>query len=630
MNLAVNLTNNKKASDNVPVTFNPDDSPCSYLYDDVWDFTAERKVRVGGLTKITFSFMNNDHKSSIQEALFSIHKHSDIAISGLDQYRAGLGIIASHLNSTDWSLLNYDVNFNTFKKGMKSKKYPRSLVSQTLRTINKLETISLTTRFVASIYSLCIKLCCPNSIELKQTIAIPEKIGKNILSTAIDIIEKYHPFRHEISNEYKKYNKLRSELTSVDSRFPKIYNQACNHNIPDFKLCGMSTDAVDIQTACMIVILGFSGVRISEALSFNKESYSEKRFKDITVSLLTGSISKTQTCGTPTQETWVTNPIVKLALELGYDMSEFSRDFFTELIGKKTNKAEQKKMVWELKSVFIKLTEPKTKARKGRVITEGWNRRFYNFIKKYKFTATKEDVTEFNILNPTRAGELEVDGYLPRISPHDFRRTFAVFLVRNKLGNMMTLKHQYKHANIVMTQWYANHSQLAAAMDLGMDTELQRLITEANEQITVDTLFNIYNSETLSGKEGERLIRERNKEEYAGTIYMSRKDIERRVKVGSVSLVEHPTGYCMNPSCDRICASDKSAYSCQHEIVTPEKAMSRVSVRERLIQRYKTLIGTSYMANILTNIYIEIKSIEVTLTAHNIGFAPFSKGDNNA
>ena len=59
----------------------------------------------------------------------------------------------------------------------------------------------------------------------------------------------------------------------------------------------------------------------------------------------------------------------------------------------------------------------------------------------------KADVDEFDLLNPTRKGTLHVGGFLPKLSPHDFRRTFAVFLVRNKLGNLMTLKLKIKGLN---------------------------------------------------------------------------------------------------------------------------------------------------------------------------------------
>jgi len=264
------------------------------------------------------------------------------------------------------------------------------------------------------------------------------------------------------------------------------------------------------------------------------------------------------------------------------------------------------------------------------IVAANHGRTIASFIDRYKILATSQDVIEFDLLNPQRKGELVLGASLPKISPHDFRRTFAVFLVRNKLGNIMALKHQYKHLNVVMTQWYVNNHELAMVLDLSLDTELKSLINEANISVTTDALFEIYNSETLSGGKGERIVRERDQEGYAGSIFISREDIEREVRSGSVSVIEHPTGYCFKPDCSRICSSDRSSKTCQFEAITPQKAKSRISYRSRLIERFNALNdGKLYMANILTDMALKIETIDQTLTAHNIEFTPF-KADMKA
>ncbi len=106
-----------------------------------------------------------------------------------------------------------------------------------------------------------------------------------------------------------------------------------------------------------------------------------------------------------------------------------------------------------------------------------------------------------------------------------------------------------------------------------------------------------------------------------GEIYMSRNKIKEQVANGALSIVEHPTGFCTNPNCDRICAFETSTVNCQHEIVTPEKAKSRVPVRNRLIARFNTLNDEmTYMASILTQMYTQIKAIEITWSKHNLDF----------
>ncbi|TOC21890.1 hypothetical protein CGJ88_25535, partial [Vibrio parahaemolyticus] len=67
------------------------------------------------------------------------------------------------------------------------------------------------------------------------------------------------------------------------------------------------------------------------------------------------------------------------------------------------------------------------------------------FIKDLDYKATTEDVEEFNMLNPTREGELKIGGTYSGLTSHDFRRTFAVFFVRYGFGTASGIKFQFKH-----------------------------------------------------------------------------------------------------------------------------------------------------------------------------------------
>ncbi len=176
----------------------------------------------------------------------------------------------------------------------------------------------------------------------------------------------------------------------------------------------------------------------------------------------------------------------------------------------------------------------------------------------------------------------------------------------------------------MMTLYYQKESDLLRELDFVIDDELIGEIEGVRKVILTETLYNIYNEcETLSGKEGVRILNERNK--YAGTIYMTRKEIQSQIDNGTISVVEHPTGYCTKPDCDRVCASDKSANTCQHEIVTPEKAKARIPVRERMIARFRSMnTGDYFNYSILYAIKLEIKSIEITLSKHGIDITPFN------
>ncbi|MBF4364943.1 hypothetical protein EAY40_22430, partial [Vibrio anguillarum] len=151
----------------------------------------------------------------------------------------------------------------------------------------------------------------------------------------------------------------------------------------------------------------------------------------------------------------------------------------------------------ELSSAFIAVDIPYSdeklqvkKSFKYKVDSDGV---FTLNLKEFNIIATAEDVEEFNLLNPERAGDLKVGGGLPRLAPHDLRRSFVVFMVKNRLGNALTVKYQLKHRNVNMSNWYANYSELARTNELLMDSQLMDEFNEAFEEAAVDAWDDIYN-----------------------------------------------------------------------------------------------------------------------------------------
>jgi len=610
-------------TENPFVTLYSDGSVCSRMQDVEWSFVAKLQTGVGKENKVTFSNVDESHRLDIQKVIYKIHKQFPSSVSAILMRINNLKLIANCIGSTQWSKLNQDNYYRQFKNTLKDRKY----------SITILYDLGIISRYEKNTkYKFTKGLACSTKQVKKQHIAIPEGMSSQLFKVAMDIVDKYHPYRHEISAIHTKAIQAQKEVFAEAGSKKKVSKRGVQwrvaerlkkikHNVPDFKLSLIFEDILEIQTACLLVIQGFSGVRLGESVSFDKNSYDSVPFSDeFDIPLLLGEITKVNENGVPTREAWVTHPISEKAIELAYDMSEYARDIYKAII-ECYHEDEKKVAERELNTAFITLgvISQKTKF----IQQKSYAKRYLKFQKKYKISATQADVDEFDLLNPTRKGTLHVGGFLPKLSPHDFRRTFAVFLVRNKLGNLMTLKHQYKHLNIAMTAWYANHSQLAAQMDFELDDELKELVKAANEDLHTDILFHIFNeSETLSGKEGERIAKERGS--YAGEIYMSRDEIKEQVKNGALSIVEHPTGFCTNPTCDRICASETSTVTCQHEIVTSEKAKSRILVRNRLIARFNALNDErTYMASILTQMYTQIKAIEITLSKHNLDFIPF-------
>lgn len=613
---------------NRAITFDENGNPISYVFDDKWDFQYSRHFATSQESReISFTQIPQKYKSEVQTTLaMMLEKSPKISLAALKYERGNLIRLAQSIGTADWSALNKDLNFRLFKSDIKRKKYSKSTVNGALIVINQLFTLGLTTRQVEDIKSTTSKLASKTKPEKVQHIAIPENIATQIFRSAEEVVNKFYPYRKLISDAYLHYymerDKFLANNPTVNSqKFWKLEGQKISNNVDlvGFEVKPSSEELNLIKTACMILILGYSGVRHGEGLSIGKESYKEKEYHGFSIPYIEGISTKANEGGLPKAESWVTHPVVKIALELLFDVTEFARDIYSKKY--RNNKTK-------LEAIQNGLLSTDIAKHRSNVLwnTTSLNKWLNKFLRDYEILATEKDVLEFDKLNPTRKGELELGGYLPRLSSHDFRRTFAVFLIRNKLGSIMSLKYQYKHLNEIMSKWYANNSELVRALDLKADVELQALVNESNILIMTEAAFDIFNSPTLSGGEGERIDQERKKEQYSGSIYVSKKELERQIRAGKLSVVEHPTGYCFNPNCSRICSSEISNVTCKHEAVTREKALDKLPQRVRLIHKYNNLLALGDTFNSINNrLFVEIKAIEYTLHHHAISFEPFEK-----
>ena len=217
------------------------------------------------------------------------------------------------------------------------------------------------------------------------------------------------------------------------------------------------------------------------------------------------------------------------------------------------------------------------------------------------------------------------------MTPHDFRRSFAVFMKRYSLGNAQTIKFQYKHKNAQMSEYYQKNAELALMHDILLDKELIDLMEEEGIRMGIDAYDEIFNKSVhLSGVEGERIINDKIESMKAGRqVYMTRSEISSLVRNGTLSIVMLPTGgYCTNTKCERLCSikefiSEKSV--CQFQIVTDRSAKQQGKYRERLIEKFNLLNnGDKVMNHILSGLKQSILIVEPTLLKHGISYQPFT------
>lgn len=594
------------------VTFDENGNPVSFVFSDIWDFSATHP-HLGREAKIDFTGYL-DFKDEIQEALYLMNKQNpDIAPKSLKLEAGALNLITGLIGTSDFSLLASDSVYRKVTTAL-SNGYSASSIERYLGVINKLHAAGLTERYIKSPANEAIDLGRP----AEQHICLPEKFASRLFNKLIEFVETYHPHRHQISNAYK------AKLAYDEQKLAEGYAQVSLRKDPHRHSIEVNGQRIQIDRSaqfhkqishsCMMLTMAFTGVRFSEACSLQKDAYFTKRVNSVDVSFITGETTKTNE-GCPEKVSWVTHPIVEKALELAYDSSEWARRNYNVL----GDQAER-----EAKSCFIKAFG----ARNGEVFSSALyvpsdlSKYAETFCTNHNIFPDDGDIREFDLLNPSRIGAFVVNKP-PKFSSHTFRRTFAVFLCRNQIGNLSALKGQYKHINAFMTKWYTNNADLARALDLRLDETLMAEIKAINDDVTAKMLFDIFNSDSLSGEEGERIVAARNEPGEHSMYTLA--EIRAKVKSGLYSIVEHPTGYCMNPKCDRICNSDLSTFSCTYEVTTKEKALKRIPELERLKNEFRTANnGQIATYGLLKHYQMKIEAIEITLAKHDVVLEKFT------
>jgi hypothetical protein len=474
--------------------------------------------------------------------------------------------------------------------------------------------------------------------DTEQNIAIPIAMYQAILTDAIKAVEMYHEHRHEIARVMKifygidaeeKNSKTKSQkVEATRGRVNKRVSQI-RHNIPDFSIKGDGLALGIIIRHCMLVTLAFSGVRIGEAVSLSKNSYEIRVANGNEVPVIKGETTKGND-GIPKTVTWQTHPIVKDALELAYDMTENLRTMYKQRINEQLNDGvltldNHQAAMDEVNGAFIPL---RPFIVQSTYVQTGLSARLVEMF--CYITATKADVNEFDQLNPSRAGQLKVGGSLPKLSPHDFRRTFAVFFKRYGFGSTATIKFQYKHDNINMSEYYQNNADLQAMEDILLDADLLKIMNDEGIEMAIDAFDEVYNkSEGLSGVEGKRIAKDKFKKLKDGhDIYMTRTEIEVLVRNGSLAIVKLPTGgYCTNSTCSRVggitqFSTDKKP--CIHQIVTDNQAKVILRQNSRLIKTFRALnTGDPLECSNLIALKQKIKRNEITIQKHKLRFEAF-------
>lgn len=281
----------------------------------------------------------------------------------------------------------------------------------------------------------------------------------------------------------------------------------------------LRTEGTKLRTACYIVIDMFSGIRDSEMMSISENCISSGVSKDGSTDILWlhGTIYKTGM----RPKKWLVPPLVRDAVdvltrltvslreELHQEELELEQRIPLSIANKRAQQVKRLDTVRRHKNkLFLSLN---TGEKGGRIsVLSG----------KGMGVELKRFCADLRILGD--------DGRSYPLHAHQFRRTYARFVARAELGDLLTLRDHLGHLSIDMTTLYAD----GGADDYDVDIELLEMVASEKLDRQNDIMTDYLDSDVPLANGGHWLKEWRdtvrtatNKEEliaeYAGTITLN-------------------------------------------------------------------------------------------------------------
>ena len=291
-------------------------------------------------------------------------------------------------------------------------------------------------------------------------------------------------------------NKLAKELASSGAGnypvvVPEIYQQLLSKlindvetahiqlvNLNDVRSYAVKNDMTEkkavshfkeVEGSCFMALSAFAGMRVSELVSVEYNSFYTIEIDGITMSALSLKTIKLEQ-GIKREDIWACAPICEKALDVLTHLWSKDRDDATNI---------------KQRPSFYFGTGDKITSQKGCLqITKN---ELKNIFKKHSEHINISYIAEtmdesYELLNPRVNKRIDPrvnreDGSVYwRFSTHSLRRSFAHFCVGHGVVSLGALKQQFKHITIAMTAIYAERGDILSLLGIQHDKKLKKEI----------------------------------------------------------------------------------------------------------------------------------------------------------
>jgi integrase len=338
------------------------------------------------------------------------------------------------------------------------------------------------------------------------------------------------------------------------------------------RCANLTTDCIRLRTACYIAVGMFSGIRDSEMMSVTVHCIAHGTSRDgsTDVQWLHGTLYKTGI----RPKKWLVPPIVQEAVDVLVRLTASQRE----------------KLLHEEHDLEIRISRLSLATERGKL------------VKRLDTVRKQKDKLFLSQSRNPKAGEVSVisgsslsrdlkqfcidlgiqsDNGLPYpLHSHQFRRTYARFIARSELGDLLALRDHFGHWSIDMTVYYAD----GGADEYESDTELLKMIAEEKMGRQNEIMGSYLDSDAPLANGNHWLKNWRstvrtatNKEaliaEYAGTITLT--------GTGHSWCVGIDRGTC----CGGLCVFEpQMCVDCNHGIIGPEHRPVWEGIRDQQLE----------------------------------------------
>ncbi|MFD1009063.1 hypothetical protein [Oceanisphaera ostreae] len=264
----------------------------------------------------------------------------------------------------------------------------------------------------------------------------------------------------------------------------------------------------NLRRYTFVLVISYTGMRYSEAMALSDDSAIERNGKYFIKSLLSKTTDEAQSLE------WVTNEVTYRAVKLLARVCSVYRERATLLLKYHDDTlplSRKLNLEFGLSNKILFSVSPHKKSCEFYLHTKFTKNAFNNLNNLFSIRVSEQDIAELERMGCNYQSvssshkhfkEPYKEGDLFNFTAHQFRHTFAWFIVANRLGDLDDIKYQYKHLENMMTFVYSQRGYDSMEELIGLTESFSEFM---NSQAMED-MVGAAQDGTLAGKGGQNFI----------------------------------------------------------------------------------------------------------------------------